>query len=92
MARAGRWASGSFIPAGTWHAQQQVGGVEEDGGFLGKVGGGSQLLNDRGAGRLHGASKRLDLAQIAQPQTPGRHQQGANNHTYSADEKATSKF
>lgn len=32
------------------------------------------------------------MAQIAQPQTPGRHQQGADNHTYSADEKATSKF
>ena len=54
--------------------------------------GGSQLLNDSGAGRLHRASKRLGLVQIAQPQTPGRHQQGADSHTYSADEKATSKF
>lgn len=67
-------------------------GWKRTGAFWGRWGGGSQLLNDRGAGRLHGASKRLDLAQIAQPQTPGRHQQGANNHTYSADEKATSKF
>ena len=52
----------------------------------------SRWVGWKRAGRLHGASKRLDLAQIAQPQTPGRHQQGANNHTYSADEKATSKF
>lgn len=36
LARAGRRACGSFVPAGTWHTQQRVGGVEEDRGFLGK--------------------------------------------------------
>lgn len=31
-----RRACGSFVPAGTWHTQHQVGRMEEDRGFLGK--------------------------------------------------------
>lgn len=36
LAGAGRRAGGSFVPAGTWHTQQQVGRVERTGAFWGR--------------------------------------------------------
>lgn len=38
LARAGRPACGSFVPAGTWHAQQRVGGDGEGRGLSGEGG------------------------------------------------------
>lgn len=88
LAQAGRRACGSFNPAGTWHTQQQVGGVEEDRGFLGT---GSQPLSDLVAGQLQGALGQLGLAQLPSSKYPADTSR-AGAHTYSADEKATSKF
>lgn len=88
LAGAGRRAGSSFVPAGTWHTQQQVGRIERGGAFWGR---GSLPLSDSAAGQLQGALGQLGLAQMRSPGCPAD-TSGAGAHTYSADEKATSKF
>ena len=63
-------------------------GWKRTGAFWGR---GSQLLNDSAADQLQGASGQLGPAQMPSPRRPADTSR-AGTHTYSADEKATSKF
>lgn len=88
LGRAGRRACGSFVPAGTWHTRHRVGGMEKDRGFVGnRV---RHCLTVQLAS-FRGASQQLGLAQRPSPGRPANTSR-AEAHTYSAEEKATSKF
>lgn len=80
VAWVGRRACCSFLPVGTWYTQQQVG--MGGGGWKLSGEGGSCLQTHSTTGHFHGV---LGLLSPADTRRKGA-------HTYSADEKAISKF